>query len=53
MKDLYDLNGTSPYQTEEIVAGKLWEIVYTHENSLITDKDAKKLVKDWFGIDAR
>ena len=53
VKDLYDLDGTHPYKTKEIVPGKLWEIVYTHENIAITDTDIKKLGKDIFGMDAK
>jgi len=50
IKDLYDLNGTTPYKTEEIVPGKLWEITYTFENSARFDKDAKNEMKA-FGMD--
>ena len=52
-KDLYDLDGTIPYKTQEIVPGKLWEIISTHENIAITDTDIKKLGKDIFGMDAK
>jgi len=47
-KDLYDLNGSSPYKTEEIVPGKLWEIVYTYENSGRIDVDVKKQARAMF-----
>ena len=47
-KDLYDLNGSSPYKTVEIVPGKLWEIVYTYENSGRIDADAKKQARAMF-----
>ena len=50
IKDLYDLNGTIPYKTEEIVPGKLWEITYTFENSARFDEDAKNEMKA-FGMD--
>ena len=52
-KDLYDLCGFCPYKTEEIVPGKLWEIVYIHENNGRTDVDAKKQMKDFFGMDPK
>ena len=45
IKDLFDLNGTTPYKTEEIVPGKLWEITYTFENSARFDEDAKNEMK--------
>ena len=45
IKDLYDLNGTTPYKTNEIVPGKLWEITYTYENSARFDEEAKNKVK--------
>ena len=50
IKDLFDLNGTTPYKTEEIVPGKLWEITYTFENSARFDEDAKNEMKA-FGMD--
>ena len=53
VKDLYDLNGTSPYKTEEVVPGKIWEIIYIHENTGRTDADAKKQMKDIFGLDPK
>lgn len=53
VKDLYDLNGTSPYKTEKIVPGKVWEIIYIHENTGRTDADAKKQMKDFFGLDPK
>ena len=45
IKDLYDLNGTTPYKTKEIVPGKLWEITYTFENSARFDEEKKNQVK--------
>ena len=50
IKDLYDLNGTTPYKTEEIVPSKLWEITYTFENIARFDEDAKNEMKA-FGMD--
>merc|ERR1719464_1312382 len=38
IKDLYDLNGTTPYKTKEIVPGKLWEITYMFEISTLADE---------------
>ena len=45
IKDLYDLNGTTPYKTKEIVPGKLWEITYMFENSARFDEEKKNQLK--------
>ena len=52
-KDLYDLNGSSPYKTTEIAPGKLWEIIYSFENSGRIDIDKKKEVRANFGMDPK
>ena len=50
---MYDLNGSSPYKTTEIVTGKLWEIIYSFENSGRIDIDKKKEVRAMTGMDPK
>ena len=50
LKDIYDLTGESPYQTEEVVAGKVWAVTYKSEDAGVTREEAKNEAKA-FGMD--
>ena len=41
-RDLHDVTGENPYETEEIVEGKVWLVKYTQENTGMTDEKEKK-----------
>ena len=49
-RDLHDIAGENPYETEEIVKGKVWSITYTQENLGMTDESQKQGAK-LFGFD--
>ena len=42
--------GESPYEVEEVVAGKVWAVTYTQEDWGATDRDTKDQMKA-FGMD--
>jgi len=44
-RDLHDVTGENPYETEEIVEGKVWLVKYTQENTGMTDEKEKKAGK--------
>ena len=44
-RDMFDISGESPYETEEVVPGKLWAVTYRHEDKGSTDPDTKKQMK--------
>ena len=49
-RDLHDIAGENPYETEEIEEGRVWTITYTQENLGMTDDKQKKGAK-LFGWD--
>ena len=50
LKDIYDLTGENPYETEELVPGKVWVVTYTTEDAGATREAAKNEAKA-FGMD--
>jgi len=49
-RDRFDCTGESPYKTEEIKPGKIWQVSYDMENMSLTNKAAKDEAKA-FGMD--
>ena len=50
LKDIYDLTGENPYETEELVPDKVWVITYKTEDAGATREEAKNEAKV-FGMD--
>ena len=49
-RDLHDLNGKSPYLIEDIIENKMWQVTYTFEQLVMTDKKTASGLKI-LGID--
>ena len=42
-RDIYDLEKQSPYETEEVIPGRLWAVDYTYEDFGFTDKKTRQM----------
>ena len=49
-RDIYDLTKESPYETEEVLPGRLWAVIYTYEDYGLTDKKTRQMMA-LMGID--